>query len=310
MAKVSVIVPIYGVEKYIERCARSLFEQTLDDIEYIFINDCTKDSSVEILRRVLEDYPIRKNQTRIIDMPTNSGLPTVRKHGIQLATGDFLIHCDSDDWVDKEAYEIMYNKAIVDNADLVISNFYVSDGINHKIYHNKMDESLSNIYFELINVWTHLVKRSLYDNIIYPISNMFEDRLFCIQLSYYSQNISFINKPLYYYYSNPTSICRVFTEEKCYSRYIQAKDNVDKIIAFLEAKDLLDTFKIEIIRLKFIARHQLAPITNIDKYYKIWKECYPEINKTFFFLKKIKFSERIRFILVYFRLFHFFRGIE
>ena len=74
MTKVSVVIPIYMVEKYIERCARSLFEQTLDDIEYLFINDCTPDSSMNILARVIEDYPKRKFQTRILEMPTNGGL--------------------------------------------------------------------------------------------------------------------------------------------------------------------------------------------------------------------------------------------
>ena len=73
MTKVSVVIPIYMVEKYIERCARSLFEQTLDDIEYLFINDCTPDSSMNILARVIEDYPKRKFQTRILEMPTKVG---------------------------------------------------------------------------------------------------------------------------------------------------------------------------------------------------------------------------------------------
>lgn len=80
MTKVSVVIPIYMVEKYIERCARSLFEQTLDDIEYLFINDCTPDSSMNILARVIEDYPKRKFQTRILEMPTNGGLAAVRRH--------------------------------------------------------------------------------------------------------------------------------------------------------------------------------------------------------------------------------------
>ena len=72
MPKVSVIVPVYNVAEYIERCARSLFEQTLDDMELIFIDDCTPDNSVEIIKRVLDEYPQRKQQTRIFKMPTNS----------------------------------------------------------------------------------------------------------------------------------------------------------------------------------------------------------------------------------------------
>ena len=119
MTKVSVIIPVYGVEKYIARCAHSLFSQTMrEGIEFIFIDDCTPDRSIDILCEVLEQYPHRKAQTRIVKMPTNSGLPAVRRHGIQLAKGDYIIHCDSDDWVDIRMYETMYRKAMEENADI------------------------------------------------------------------------------------------------------------------------------------------------------------------------------------------------
>ena len=72
--KVSIIVPIYRVEEYIERCAESLFAQTFDDIEYIFVDDCSPDKSVEILQRTLEKYPHRKRLTRIERLSSNSGL--------------------------------------------------------------------------------------------------------------------------------------------------------------------------------------------------------------------------------------------
>ena len=97
MPKVSVIVPVYGVEKYVERCARSLFEQTLDDIEYLFIDDCTPDKSIEILKKVLKDYPQRNNQVIIHRMESNSGQAAVRKWGMLNSTGDYVIHCDSVD---------------------------------------------------------------------------------------------------------------------------------------------------------------------------------------------------------------------
>lgn len=83
MPKVSIIVPVYGVEKYIERCCRSLFEQTLDDIEYLFIDDCSPDRSIEILKKVLDEYPHRKNQVHIHRMGKNSGQAAVRKWGMR-----------------------------------------------------------------------------------------------------------------------------------------------------------------------------------------------------------------------------------
>ena len=128
MPKVSVIVPVYGVEKYIERCARSLFEQTLDDIEYLFIDDCTTDRSIEILQQVLEEYPQRKPQVTIHRMEQNSGQAAVRKWGMQNATGEYVIHCDSDDWVDTDMYRAMYEKAKEEDADVVLCGFVRSDG--------------------------------------------------------------------------------------------------------------------------------------------------------------------------------------
>ena len=126
MPKVSVIVPVYGVEKYIERCDRSLFEQTLEDIEFIFVDDCTPDKSIEILKNVLEDYPLRKKQVLIISHEKNMGLPIARQSGLKVASGDYIIHCDSDDWVDTTMYEKMYNKAIEDGSDVVVCDSLLS----------------------------------------------------------------------------------------------------------------------------------------------------------------------------------------
>ena len=122
--KVSVCIPVFGVEKYIERCARSLFEQTMQEgIEFIFVNDCTPDRSIELLRQVLEEYPHRKEQVKILHHEKNRGLVAARKTGLAAACGDYIIHCDSDDWVDKDFYEKMYLKAVEEEADVVYCNF-------------------------------------------------------------------------------------------------------------------------------------------------------------------------------------------
>ena len=118
--KVSVCIPVYGVEKYIERCARSLFEQTMrDGIEFIFVNDCTPDKSIEILEQVLSEYPHRREQTRIIHHKQNCGLVAARKTGLAHASGEYIIHCDSDDWTDTDLYQTMYDAAIANHADVV-----------------------------------------------------------------------------------------------------------------------------------------------------------------------------------------------
>jgi len=95
--QVSVIILVYNAEVYIERCARSLFEQTLSEIEYIFVDDCSSDTSMKILEEVLNQYPLRKSQVKIIHNEHNMKQAYSRTVAMLNATGDFLIHCDSDD---------------------------------------------------------------------------------------------------------------------------------------------------------------------------------------------------------------------
>ena len=142
MSKVSVVVPIYGVEKYIERCARSLFEQTLDDIEFIFVDDCTKDHSICVLEKVLLDYPQRQKQTTIVHHEVNKGLPLARQTGIMMATGDFIAHCDSDDWVDVDVYRQMYDTAINEKADVVICDYYKANDKIKETYRTRRTQSI------------------------------------------------------------------------------------------------------------------------------------------------------------------------
>ena len=105
MPKVSVIVPVYNAGLYIERCSRSLFAQSLDDMEFIFVDDCSTDNGIEIVERVLDDFPSRKSQVRFLKNEHNLGQAGTRARGIKMATGDYVIHCDSDDWVEPNMYE-------------------------------------------------------------------------------------------------------------------------------------------------------------------------------------------------------------
>ena len=120
---VSICVPIYGVEKYIERCAISLFEQTYKNIEYIFVNDCTQDNSIDVLKSIIEKYPVRKNCVRIINHERNKGLGAARNTAITNATGMFIMHVDSDDYVEKDIVERLVKKQNENNSDIVTCGY-------------------------------------------------------------------------------------------------------------------------------------------------------------------------------------------
>ena len=126
MIKVSVIVPVYNTEKYLRRCLDSLVNQTLREIEIIIVNDASPDNSIEIMREYERKY---KNKVVVIDLKVNVKQGGARNEGINIAKGEYIGFVDSDDWVDKEMYKELYNKAKENNADIVDSDYILSKGI-------------------------------------------------------------------------------------------------------------------------------------------------------------------------------------
>lgn len=241
MPKVSVIIPVYGVEKYIERCARSLFEQTLDDIEYLFIDDCSPDRSVEILRSVIEEFPHRKKQVVIHRMNQNSGQAKVREWGMKNAIGEYVIHCDSDDWVDTEMYQVMYSLARQENSDVTICDFYKATSSRLTRLCGCHDKDLNmfikNCLFqkESWSLWNKLFKRAIIkESIDYPIAALGEDMYIFFQIISNCKKLSYISKPFYYYRYNENSITKKRTVSNCMYKYTTLKDNTDKLISFLD----------------------------------------------------------------------------
>ena len=307
MPKVSIIVPVYGVEKYIERCARSLFDQTLDDIEYLFIDDCTPDKSIEILKNVLEEYPQRKNQVIIHRMEKNSGQAAVRKWGMLNATGDYIIHCDSDDWVEKSIYERLYNESVRKNADIVFCDYYICEESKpNRIF--KKNPNIANkheilkqllLSSDLNPLWSALIKKRTISNIKYPQSAQGEDKAIMLQQCFYAYKFSYIEEPLYFYRISPGSICNTFEKNRLISRFQQTIDNVNIIINFAGEHNMTQDYKKELDACMFHARHLLENIKFDKECSKLWLNSYPKINGRILFNDYIKFRDKIRFICYY-----------
>ena len=284
-AKVSVIIPVYGVEQYIERCAISLFEQTLDDIEYIFVNDCTRDRSIEVLTSVIERYPNRKSQVKIIEMPQNSGQAAVRKRGLEIASGEYIIHCDSDDWIDLTMYEKMYKTAVDQNCDIVICDFNIvtQQGQYHKTQVIPSDRIM--LLRSLLNERTHgslcnkLIRANLYHQIDhYPQDNLLEDLTYSIQLIAKSGKHCHINEALYNYYQHPASLTNNKSFETSINRGLQAYSNTQLIFEFLRDNDLYELLTTEVRHLQYATKYQLRHICLTPDGQAKWNETYPEIN--------------------------------
>lgn len=314
MPKVSIIIPVYGVEKYIERCARSLFEQTLDDIEYLFIDDCTPDKSVEILKHVLEEYPQRKNQVVIHRMEQNSGQAKVREWGMRNATGEYIIHCDSDDWVDIHMYEKMYKKSVSADYDIVVCDYYESDGtsqiINKEYIPDKVEETMSSILLKKTHsvLWNKLVKKSIYNNkIIYPIANNAEDYALLVQLAYHSKSFGYVNEPLYFYYYNTSSLTKVMTNENLINRFNQSMFNIGIVETFLRQNQSLAKYSDELDCIKVIEKEILISSSFNKTLYKKWIDAYKEIFPRILLNNKITLRRKLRFIGVKYRIYPLIR---
>lgn len=235
MPKVSVCVPIYNVEKYIEKCARSLFEQTLDDIEYIFVNDCTPDNSIGILRRVMDEYPQRRSQVLIISHDTNKGIASVRNTGLKKATAKYLIYCDGDDWVEPDMYQKLYEKAEDSGADMVWCNYDTTFDPIQKFSPTTEVQLSGEEYIKLIclgqfhgSTCNKLIKKDIYDkhSLSFPDGyNMMEDVTIIFQILYYSQKIINVPQILYHYVQHGDSITRA-------PHVIDIIQNVSKISRF------------------------------------------------------------------------------
>lgn len=298
MPKVSVIVPVYGVEKYIERCATSLFEQTLDCIEYIFIDDCTPDKSIDILKKVIANYATRLHDmnyiVKIVQMQTNSGQAAVRARGVKECTGDFIIHCDSDDWVDKDIYRKLYSAAVSENAELVLCDFYAADS-NHnrnaiKACHTtNVDDFTISMMFnrDPWSLWNKLFKKTCYNEIVMPKGNMGEDMTMVLQLIRNVKRMKYINTPLYYYFNNSLSMMNNITEKKALTNFYGIKKNTDIILnIYGNCKD--KRIKDGLVFLKYNVKSFLFPILKTKKEYKkIFNETYTDINSKVFTIRKM-----------------------
>lgn len=308
MPKVSVIIPVYGVEKYIERCARSLFEQTLDDIEYIFVDDCSPDKSIAILENIIKEYQPRLNKehknVRIEKMSQNSGLPNVRRYGIKLATSDYIAHCDSDDWVELDMYQQMYNKAIEDDADVVVCDYVVTNGTSViktiNACHAKSPGQLIEKCLFQRDPWSlcnKLFKRKAYYNIEYPKGAMGEDMVTTIQLLWNCKTLSYINKPYYQYFYNSESITKVCTRDSCIRKFNQLSCNTTIVMNFIKNMKLDDEYKDALVVYKNFIRSVLYPIVYDKQYYNIWNNMFLGLNKQVLLSKYISASEKIRVFL-------------
>lgn len=212
---ISVVTPIFGVEKYIARYAESLLGQAYENLQFVFVNDGTKDESFNILKALIEDkYSHLKDRIVLIDKE-NQGCPISRRIGLSYATGDYVMQSDPDDWYEPGAFEVIASVAEATRADVIYFDYYRGGRLkseNTYTVENKQD-FIRDIYNHRASGahWNKCMKRSLYfDNTIYfPITPCAEDQCLVCQLLGYAQSIVHIDRPLYNYRrDNPHAVTK------------------------------------------------------------------------------------------------------
>jgi len=299
---VTVIVPVYNVSAYIEKCASSLFEQTLENLEILFVDDCSPDNSVEIIKKTLEKFKNRNSLTRIIRMPTNTGQAGVRRQGIIEAKGQYVIHLDGDDWVDTDYYQSMYDAAVESNADIVVGDEMMeyTDRIVPKGNDPLPSEGKQIMRFwykNTVGLFCHnkLVKRTLYtDNDILPWIglNMWEDNGLFARLFYYARKVVQTHGPVYHYNRTNVGAMTAGYGEKQVNQMIAVAEHLAE---FFQTKPDAEEFEKTVNAFKYLAKLNL--ITDSFANYRRYKSLFPESDSIVAELDRNAFSAkgRIRF---------------
>ncbi|MGH1600030.1 glycosyltransferase family 2 protein [Campylobacter majalis] len=311
---VSVIVPVYNVEKFIQKCAVSLFEQDHDSIEYIFVNDCTPDNSMQILQDVIDMYPNRKDDVRIINNPENIGSSKTRQVGLKACGGGYLLFMDSDDWTQPNMISSMYQKAKDDDADIVCCDMFLcsNDAQVHKkesfVYLSDADEFVGVLSGAIwATMPNKLIKHKLFETIEFPNFCFAEDVYIMVQLFYYANKISYIPQALYYYNRTNTSS---LTTKKSHDTLKDLKQMYLVVCEFLKQKNIYEAY---------IKYHRVRTV-NVALYYfnKDFKKIIKSIDNEITHLvilqnQNLSFFKKVVFLLPFFgfdRLFVFIRDFR
>lgn len=212
--KISVIIPVYNVDKYVEKCLKSIINQTYNNLEIIIVNDGSTDNSLMICEKIA-----KKDKRIKIITQKNGGLSLARNTGIKNSTGDYIAFIDSDDYVSKRFIEVLYNTLIANNADISVCDYIYVDENDHKWSKTKkMNKIYSNIdaikdlfvgnQDTEVMSWNKLYKKSLFldNNILFPEGMIHEDNFTTYKLYYFSKSIALVDEKLYFYLQRNNSI--------------------------------------------------------------------------------------------------------
>lgn len=310
---VSIIVPIYNVECYLEKCLESIIRQTYKDIEIILVDDGSRDSS-----GIIAESFERKDKRVIFLQKENGGLSDARNYGLDHAKGDYVSFVDSDDWIDETMIEKMMSKAQETCADIVCCDMaYVDDEGNHRFSSGGEFETCHIIdHPEMLSInnsaCNKLYKRDLFENVRFPKGLWYEDIGTIPKLIFLSNIIAKVDEPLYFYYQRSGSISHTKNEkvfdiyaclEDVYS-FIDTRTNDVRFLREINKMLIIDGVELTTLRIKdYSEDREIFLKKNMDLIERIYPNWYDDSllreypwkkRLMFYFLKKRYFKTLLR----------------
>lgn len=281
--KVSILVPFYKVEKYVGRCVESLFTQTYQNIEYVFVNDCTPDKSMEVINEYIRRCHVEE-KCKMIVHNKNQGISASRNDCLDNMSGDYFLFIDSDDYIDNDMVELLVEAALKENADISGCG-YIEEYADHSVEHpqkytNDHDEMMRAITLLTIKgvMWKLLVRSSIVtehrDEVRFiPDRNMVDDYLFCCQIFYYAHRFAGVERCMYHWIQyNPNN----YTHTTIFAVESQAAA-IRKTEEFYREKGVYPIVEKALLKRKFVSKIPLL----LDKKcldVKRWRILFPESN--------------------------------
>ena len=277
--KISVIVPVYNVEKYLRKCLDSITSQNLKEVEIIVVNDCSPDGSLKII----QEYIKKDKRITLVNKEKNEGLASARNSGLEIAKGEYILHIDSDDWIEQNYFKDMYELAIKNNADIIVSDFYTDYSgkkltyrvdqygeIGQDLDKRRAIENLGKGKAAYA-VWNKLVKKEIYEkNKIKFLDGISagDDLLVTPILFYNSSKIIKLSKAYLHYMQNENSI----TKKPKYSSLFDVCHSINKLEEFFKDKGYEEFLKN--LRFGFIKSYifKIKPNFQDELYKNILKE--------------------------------------
>ena len=279
---ISILVPIYNVEKYIAKCADSIFSQTYSNLEFVFVDDCCTDKSIKVLEDVILEHQIPQEKYILVRHPKNEGIAVSRADCIAHARGEYVLFVDSDDWIENNMVDAMFNATDNGSIDIVACD-YMKDYISGTITYHDEDYASTcreNLFLSLnydisTLLWKLLIRRTLFSYFtITPHVDIVEDYIISVKLYYYAKSFARTKQYLYHYVQyNQGRVS--FQTQRSIMNHIKGVREVEE---FCREKGLWDERVENLLNLrKFNIKSNFLTKRMLD--YESYKDTFPEANR-------------------------------